>query len=119
MSEPGAGVPSTAWLLRGGEVLATVELVESFVGRYRGLLGRDSHDGALLLRPARAVHTVGMRFAIDVAFCDRSLEVIETAHLRPHRVCMPRLRAYCVLEAEWGAFERWKLRPGDRLEIKG
>ena len=26
-------------------------------------------DGALVLRPCRQVHTIGMRFPIDVAFC--------------------------------------------------
>lgn len=107
------------WLLRDGEVLATVEVAESLVDRAKGLLGRDGIDGALLIRPARAVHTMGMRFPIDVAFCDADLEVITTVCLGRHRVCLPRVRARSVVEAEAGAFERWNLRAGDRLEIKG
>jgi uncharacterized membrane protein (UPF0127 family) len=107
------------WLLRDGEVLATLEVADSFVDRARGLLGRDGIDGALLLRPARSVHTIGMRFPIDVAFCDGELVVITTRCLERHRVCLPRVRARCVVEAEAGAFERWKLRTGDHLEIKG
>ena len=107
------------WLLRDGEVLATLEVTESFAGRARGLLGRDGIDGALLLRPARSVHTIGMRFPIDVAFCDADLVVITTVCLERHRVCLPRVRARAVVEAEAGAFERWKLRTGDQLEIKG
>ena len=47
-----------------------------------GLLGRDGIEGALLLRPARSVHTLGMRFAIDVAFCDAD----RGAHGGRHRV---------------------------------
>ena len=39
------------WLLREGEVLATLEVADSFAGRARGLLGRDGIDGALLIRP--------------------------------------------------------------------
>ncbi len=116
MSDPGATKP--AWLLREGDVLAAVEVADSFRRRHQGLLGRNGHTGALLLRPARSVHSIGMRFPLDVAFCDRSLVVMDTTTLRPHRVCMPRLRAHCVLEAEAGAFERWNLRPGDRLEIR-
>jgi uncharacterized protein len=108
-----------AWLLRDGDVLATVELAETLAARTRGLLGRERMDGAILLRPARSVHTVGMRFPIDVAFCDDDLLVVSTAVLRPYRVSVPRLRARCVLEAEAGSFERWNLRPGDRLEITG
>jgi len=107
------------WLLRDGEVLATLEVAESFASRARGLLGRDGMDGALLLRPARSVHTIGMRFPIDVAFCDADLVVITTVYLERQRVCLPRVRARSVVEAEAGAFERWNLRVGDQLEIKG
>ena len=107
------------WLLREGEVLATLEVAESLADRAKGLLGRDGIDGALLIRPARSVHTIGMRFPIDVAFCDADLEVITTMCLERHRLCLPRVRARSVVEAEAGAFERWNLRVGDRLEIKG
>ncbi len=108
-----------AWLLRDNEVLATLDVAESFRDRSRGLLGRDGIDGALLLRPARQVHSFGMRFPIDVAFCTSDLEVLEIVGMPPHRLGRPRLRAHCVIEAEQGAFERWHLRRGDRLEIKG
>jgi uncharacterized membrane protein (UPF0127 family) len=108
------------WLLRDGEVLAALEVAESFPDRLRGLLGRDGMDGALLLRPARSIHTVGMRFRIDVAFCTGDLRVIDVVcALAPYRTPVPRWRARCVLEAEAGAFERWRLVPGDQLEIKG
>jgi hypothetical protein len=100
-------------------VLAAVEVADTLGARMRGLLGRDGIEGALLLRPAKSVHTLGMRFPIDVAFCDRDLRVIATVCMRPHRVGVPRLRARCVIEARQGAFDRWRLRPGDQLEIKG
>ena len=86
--------------------------------RRRGLLGRDGIDGALLLSPARSVHTIGMRFAIDVAWCDRDLVVLRTARLPRRRVTCPVLRAHAVLEAEAGAFARWGLAAGDQLELR-
>ncbi len=107
------------WLLRDGEVLAAVEVADGFGQRLRGLLGRDGVDGALVLTHSRSVHTLGMRFPLDVAFCDRDMTVVDTVTMRPHRLGRPRLRARCVIEAEAGAFERWRLRPGDQLEIKG
>lgn len=107
------------WLLRDGEVLAALEVAEGAAGRARGLLGRDGIEGAILIRPARSVHTLGMRFPIDVAFCDRDMTVVDTVRMPRHRVGRPRLRACCVVEAEAGAFDRWALRPGDHLEIKG
>ena len=108
-----------AWLLREGEVLASLEVAESRRDRRRGLLGRDGVDGALLLRPARSVHTLGMRFPIDVAFCDADLRVIRVVRMPRHRVSRMVWRARAVIEAEAGSFDRWNLRPGDELEVKG
>lgn len=109
-----------AWLLRDGDVLAALEVAESFGDRLKGLLGRDGIDGALLLKRARSVHTLGMRFPIDVAYCDRDLRVVDVCRdMRPHRLGRTRLSARSVIEAEAGAFERWGLQRGDQLEIKG
>src|SRR6266508_3796180 len=107
-----------AWLLRDGEVVASLEVATRFGARARGLLGRDGVKGALLLQPARSVHTIGMRFPIDVAFVDRDLVVLRTVTMRPWRMSRVVFRARAVLEAEAGAFALWNLVPGDRLELK-
>ena len=108
-----------SWLIREGEVLAALEVAASRKARRRGLTGRDGIDGALLLKPARSgVHSFRMRFPIDVAFCDRDFVVRRTICLRPWRMTRPSLLAPCVIEAEAGAFDRWRLQVGDRLEIK-
>lgn len=106
------------WLIRDSEVLAALEVAESRRARTRGLLGRDGIDGGLLIRPARQVHTFGMRFAIDVAFCTRDLVVVRTVFMPRNRVSRISLRANCVIEAEAGAFDRWRLRAGDELEVR-
>jgi len=106
------------WLVADGRVLASVEIAEDFRTRAKGLLGRDGIDGALLLRPARSVHSLAMRFPIDVAFCDADLYVLEIVVLRPHRMTLPRWRARAVIEAEAGAFDRWHVRVGDQLEVR-
>jgi uncharacterized protein len=108
-----------AWLLRDGEVLASLEVAGSRRARARGLLGRDGVDGALLLRPCRSVHTLGMKFSIDVAFCDDELRVLRVVTLPRHRLSRPVWRSRAVIEAEAGAFARWGLRPGDKVEVKG
>jgi uncharacterized membrane protein (UPF0127 family) len=108
-----------AWLLRDDRVLAALEVAESRRDRMRGLLGRDGIDGALLLRPGKSVHSFGMRFPLDVAFCDKQLVVRRMVALRPNRVTRLSLRCHCIIEAEAGAFERWKLKPGDQLEVRG
>ena len=108
-----------AWLLRDGEVLAALEIADTRRARRRGLLGRDRMQGALLLRPARAVHTIGMRFPIDVAFVAADGLVLDVVTMRRYRLGRPRLRARAVVEAEAGAFGRWRVRPGDVVEIRG
>jgi len=107
------------WLLRDGTVLASAEVATSLSARARGLLGRDGIEGALILERTRSVHSFGMRFAIDVAFLGRDLEVVDITHLVPWRVALPRRRGRTVLEAQSGAFERWALQCGDRLELRG
>jgi uncharacterized membrane protein (UPF0127 family) len=107
-----------AWLLRDGEVLASLEVADGRRARGRGLLGRDRVEGALLLQPCRSVHTIGMRFAIDVAFCDDELRVLRVVSMPRHRLSRPVWRARAVVEAEAGSFARWDLRPGDVLEVK-
>ncbi|HWH33853.1 MAG TPA: DUF192 domain-containing protein [Acidimicrobiales bacterium] len=107
-----------AWLVRDDEVLAPLEVATSVAARSRGLLGRDGIEGAILLQPATSVHTLGMRFAIDVAYCDADLVVLATTTMARNRLGRPRLRARRVIEAEAGAFGGWSLQPGDRLSVR-
>jgi hypothetical protein len=107
-----------AWLVRDGEVLAAVEIAATARARRRGLMHRDAFDGALVLRPCRNVHTAGMRFPIDVAFCDAEGVVLRTSTLAPWRISPVVRRAAFAVEAEAGAFDRWRLARGDRLELR-
>ncbi|MGW6457946.1 DUF192 domain-containing protein [Streptomyces sp. NPDC055078] len=94
-----------------------VEIAASRRTRQRGLLGRDGFDGAMLLTPCSGVHTFRMRFAIDVAYLDRDLTVLDLHTLRPGRLGRPRFRARHVLESRAGAMAEWGVRPGVRLAI--
>ncbi|MFH8452405.1 DUF192 domain-containing protein [Streptomyces fungicidicus] len=95
-----------------------LEVAASYRARTKGLLGRESLDGALLLSPANSVHTFRMRMPIDVAYLDRRLRVIAVRTMPPGRLGLPRLRARHVLEAEAGAMEAWGLRAGARVEVE-
>ncbi|MEV6016891.1 MULTISPECIES: DUF192 domain-containing protein [unclassified Streptomyces] len=95
-----------------------LELATTARARRRGLLGRRGIQGALLLAPANSVHTLGMRFAIDVAYLDRSSRVLAVRTMRPGRLGLPRPRARQVLEAEAGSMERWGVRRGTRITVR-
>jgi uncharacterized membrane protein (UPF0127 family) len=107
-----------AWLVREGDVLAAAEVAGTRRDRRRGLRGREHLDGAFVIRPCRNVHTVGMRFPVDVAFCDHDGVVVRSCCLRPWRLSPLVLRAALVSEAPAGAFDRWNLRVGDKVEVK-
>jgi uncharacterized membrane protein (UPF0127 family) len=114
-----ASAPMTSvWLVCDGRVLASAEVAASGAERRRGLLGRDGLDGALLLQRTRWVHTLGMRFPIDVAYLDAEGNVLKTMRMGRHRVGVPVLKARTVVEAEAGAFGRWGLHVGDRVEVR-
>ena len=106
------------WLVVEDRVLASIEIATTRPERRRGLIGRDALAGALVLRHTRAIHTFGVKFPIDVAYCDSSMRVVRTASVNPNRLCLPVFRASSIVEAEAGSFARWGLRPGDVLEVR-
>jgi uncharacterized membrane protein (UPF0127 family) len=102
----------------GGPPEVPLEVAASYRARRRGLLGRDGIGGAMLITPTNSVHTFGMRFAIDVAYLDRSFRVLSVVTMRPGRLGLIRPRARHVLEAEAGAMARWGVRPGVRVAVR-
>jgi hypothetical protein len=112
-----AQLMAMAWLTREGQVLASAEVAKTRSERRRGLLGRNEVEGVFILK-ARSVHTFGMKFPIDVAFCDSEGTVKRVVTLAPNRVTLPVRSAYSAVEAPAGAFRSWGVIPGDRLEVR-
>ena len=106
-----------AWIVDNGRVLASAELLDSPRARAKGLLGRPGVAGVVVLHPCRWIHSIGLRFPIDVAYLDRDGKVIKVSQVGRHRLCAPVWHARTVIEAEAGAFARWELRVGDVIEI--
>ena len=95
----------------------TAEVADTAAKRRTGLLkhkGLDPGQG-LWIVPCEAVHSFGMKFAIDVVYIDRKKKV------RKARVAMvPRrisgcLLAHSVLELPVGVIESSGTQPGDQL----
>jgi uncharacterized membrane protein (UPF0127 family) len=106
------------WLVCEGRVLASVEVATSRSDKRKGLLGRDDLDGALLITGCRWVHTLRMRFPLDVAYLDGDGNVLKTVRMARWRVGIPVAGARSVVEAQAGAFGRWGLHVGDHLELR-
>jgi len=87
--------------------------------RMRGLRAHENlaRGEALLLTPCKQVHTFGMRFPIDVVFCDREWRVIRvTRAMLPGRVGRLVPRARHMIELAEGAAAG--VRVGDQLLVE-
>jgi uncharacterized protein len=105
---------------RGTLVGESIRVAETGLSRIVGLLG-ESHlppgDG-LLIVPSQGVHTMGMQFAIDVAFLDGQWNVIAIRrNLRPFRMTRVIWKAAAVLELRSGSLESSNTSVGDSLEF--
>jgi uncharacterized protein len=90
--------------------------------RLRGLLGLASSDFrngyGLWITPCRGIHTMGMRFPIDVVYLDHSLTVIHVERdLQPWRFAPIRMRAASVLELPCRTAGETRTVVGDRIEV--
>lgn len=106
--------------LNGRVWVAQVAVAETLPARMRGLIGRRELPAGrgLLIEDCGSIHTVGMRFPIDVVFLDRAWRV--------HRVCrnVPpgRLAVWCgwlglrALEVAAGWLDLTSVEQGTQLE---
>ena len=100
-------------------VALEVDVALSRAARRRGLLGRESlgANEGLLLSPCKAVHTVGMRFPIDVIFIDRDGRAVRIVPaLAPWRIAMS-ARAKAVIELAAGQAAASDIQVGDLLYL--
>jgi len=111
-------VNRTREILLAGKVRTASTLLSRFVG----LLGTASiADGeGLWIAPCRGVHTLGMRYPIDVAFLDaRGVVVGILEGLPPNRVGRVFRGARGALELRSGILAATGTVPGDRVEFEG
>jgi uncharacterized membrane protein (UPF0127 family) len=91
--------------------------------RLRGLLGvaeDDFRNGCgLWIHPCHGVHTLAMRFPIDVVYLNRAGRVVHVEHnLQPWRFSPIRMQASSVLELPSHTVARTGTAVGDSIEIK-
>lgn len=87
--------------------------------RKKGLLGRDSlpDGGAVVIAPSQAIHTVGMRFPIDIVAASRDGRVVKVRErVGAWRVVLA-WSAFAFIELAAGTCTRVGVRVGDRLLV--
>ena len=93
-------------------------MATTFGARLLGLagVGELPRGRALLIPRCGSIHTLGMRFGIDVVFLRRSVAVDVRAHVGPRRlVTAPAIAGVSALELGPGEAERIGLAPGRPL----
>jgi hypothetical protein len=88
----------------------------------KGLLGRNGlpRSEALLIENCRSIHTIGMRFPLDVLFLDGDGRVVRaSAGLPPWRMARGGRAARFALEAEAGWLDPQWLQPGTHFTWRG
>ncbi len=86
--------------------------------RLRGLLGRRAlrPDEGLWLSPCSGIHTLGMRFSIDVLFLDAFQNVVKICHqVPPNRCRLGGSSAESVLELPAGTLSRLPVETGQQV----
>jgi uncharacterized protein len=109
----------TLVIRKNGEYIATALHAKDYFARLRGLLGRSlEEDGGLMLTPCNSIHTIGMRYAIDAVYLDRSWRVLRVDEaLKPGRVLSPQKGAKHILELRAGRAKQCAITRNDILEV--
>ena len=97
-----------------------VEVADSILSRFRGLMFRDHlpEGHGLALRPCNSIHMFFMRFALDVLFLDRQRRVKKVMlNLKPWRISPIVFGARTVVELPAGTLGDRRL-VGSKLTLE-
>ena len=109
-------------ILAGDRIFAElVELSAGFFERLRGLLGRAEMlpGSAMVIERCVSVHTVGMKFPLDLVFLDKEWRVVSVKrNVRPGcPMISGGIRARRVVESRAGALDFNGIEIGVQLEF--
>ncbi len=109
------------WNTTNDSILATrVERLDAFWRRGVGLLSRSAlhPDEGVWLPSCRAIHTIGMRFTIDVVFVDRAGCIVRTCrNVAPNQLAIGCARADAVVELAAGTIDAFELQLGTHVAL--
>jgi len=105
---------------RGTILAEKAEVADTSAKRRTGLLkhSRLEPGEGLWIAPCEAVHSFGMKFAIDVVYLDRKKRVRKIRKEMVPRRLSACLSAHSVLELPVGMIESSRTEPGDQLEFE-
>ena len=89
---------------------------DTFFKRFKGLMGKKDFDHVLVFSNLTdsSIHTMFMRFEIDVYFIDENRRVFDKATLKPWRFYKPERQAKYIIETRKGML---KLNVNDKIDF--
>ena len=109
------------WNRARGTVLAeAAEVADTSAKRRTGLLKHTAlaPGSGLWISPCEAVHSFGMKFAIDLVYLDRKKKVRKVRRQMVPRRLSACLTAHSILELPVGVIDASLTQPGDQLEFE-
>jgi uncharacterized protein len=107
-----------------GTNVGKIEVADTFMSRFFGLMFRRGVEGGLLLklpssrsRRGSAIHMFFMKFPLDIIFADESKIIVDLVSIDPWKTYTPIAPAKYVIELNKGSFERYKFEIGDELDL--
>ena len=103
------------------KIIATnAQLANTFFTRLKGLLGTSRLEAGkgLIIRPCNSIHTVGMKYAIDVLFMDEHDQILKIVMgMKAGKFSFCRNNSSYVVELPAGVVAATGTAIGDNLSI--
>lgn len=89
---------------------------DTFFKRFKGLMGKKEFEEGLLFTNLKdsSIHTLFMRFEIDVYFIDKNKIIYDKVTLKPWKFYNPKKQAEYIFETKK---DKLKLKIGDCLDF--
>ena len=89
---------------------------DTFFKRFKGLMGKRDFNNVLVFTNLTdsSIHTMFIRFEIDVYFIDENMVVFDKVTLKPWRFYKPERQAKYIIETKKGMLE---LDVNDKIEF--
>lgn len=104
--------------------LGEVDLADSFMSRFLGLMFKKNIERGLILklpssrsRRGSAIHMFFMKFPLDIIFTDTEKKIVDMVSIEPWKTYTPNSPAKYVIEMEKGTINDFKLEIGDELDF--
>lgn len=93
-----------------------IAYANTFYKRFKGLMLKKDFDEGLIFTNLKdsSIHTIFMRFEIDVYFFDENKVIYEKTSLKPWKFYRPKKQAKFILETKK---DKLKLKIGDCLDF--